>query len=67
MATGLALQSTATGGMAQIWPGRIATLVVAILLGPWYGATASAIAASANAIEAVLCIACPVVRVRSWP
>jgi len=40
---GLALLWAATGGQVQIWPGRIATLVAAILLGPWYGATAAAI------------------------
>src|SRR5688572_28835214 len=44
----LLAQSFATGGLAQIWPGRMLTLTVAILLGPWYGLLATAIGFSRN-------------------
>src|SRR5687768_11243712 len=44
-AVGFVLASTATGGFAQLWPGRMVSLPVAILLGPWWGAVAAAIAA----------------------
>src|SRR5688572_22370064 len=40
---GLAVQSLA-GPLAQVWPGRIVSLPVAILLGPWWGALSAAIA-----------------------
>ena len=44
-ALGALLQSAASGGFAQIAPGRMATLPVAILLGPWYGIVATTLAA----------------------
>ena len=37
----LLAQSLATGGLAQIWPGRMLTLPAAILLGPWHGLLAT--------------------------
>jgi signal transduction histidine kinase/ActR/RegA family two-component response regulator len=57
-ALGLVLQWTATGGVAQIWPGRIATLTVSILLGPWYGVTATAIAIAPKASEPTFVVIC---------
>jgi signal transduction histidine kinase/DNA-binding response OmpR family regulator len=42
---GFVLQATATGGFAQLWPGRLITLPVAILLGPWMGALSAALSA----------------------
>jgi signal transduction histidine kinase/CheY-like chemotaxis protein len=44
-AVGFVLASTASGGFAQLWPGRMVSLPVAILLGPWWGAAAAALAA----------------------
>jgi hypothetical protein len=55
---GLVLQWTATGGLALIWPGRIATLLVAILLGPWYGVAATSLALSPKVAEPALLIVC---------
>jgi signal transduction histidine kinase/DNA-binding response OmpR family regulator len=43
-AVGLAVQWLAGGHVAPVWPGRIVTLPVAILFGPWFGAVAAAIA-----------------------
>ena len=42
---GFVLQATATGGFAQLWPGRLISLPVAILLGPWLGAITAALTA----------------------
>src|SRR5687767_12958565 len=42
---GFVLQTTATGGFAQLWPGRLISLPVAILLGPWLGALSAALSA----------------------
>ena len=41
---GLVVQLLAGSHGVQVWPGRIVTLPVAILFGPWFGAAASAIA-----------------------
>jgi signal transduction histidine kinase/ActR/RegA family two-component response regulator len=43
-AVGALLQMAASGGFAQVSPDRMATLPVAILLGPWYGIAATIIA-----------------------
>jgi signal transduction histidine kinase/CheY-like chemotaxis protein len=40
---GLALQAIGVNAVQQIWPGRILTLAIAILLGPWYGMAATAL------------------------
>jgi hypothetical protein len=40
---GLALQAIAVNAVQQIWPGRMVTLAVSILLGPWFGVAASAL------------------------
>jgi signal transduction histidine kinase/CheY-like chemotaxis protein/HPt (histidine-containing phosphotransfer) domain-containing protein len=40
-AAGLALSLTPLPAFARIFPGRIATLPIAILYGPWYGAVAA--------------------------
>ncbi len=42
---GVALNLTPLPAIARIWPGRIATLPVAIFLGPWYGLLAAVIGA----------------------
>ena len=44
-AAGAGLQWYATGGFAEVSPSRIATLPVAILLGPWHGIAATLLAA----------------------
>ncbi len=41
---GLTVQWLVSGRLAAVWPGRVVTLPVAILFGPWYGAAASAVA-----------------------
>src|SRR5688500_16750635 len=46
---GFLLQLAAFGGFSQVWLGRLITLPVAILLGPWYGLTASVTGAMAHA------------------
>jgi hypothetical protein len=43
---GAASQWYASGGFAEIAPSRIATLPVAILLGPWHGIAATLLAAA---------------------
>jgi signal transduction histidine kinase/ActR/RegA family two-component response regulator/HPt (histidine-containing phosphotransfer) domain-containing protein len=43
---GLAINLTRFGNLATLWPGRIITLPVAILLGPWFGAISALIAAA---------------------
>jgi signal transduction histidine kinase/DNA-binding response OmpR family regulator/HPt (histidine-containing phosphotransfer) domain-containing protein len=42
---GIALNLAPFPALARIWPGRIATLPMAIFFGPWYGLLAAAIAA----------------------
>jgi signal transduction histidine kinase/ActR/RegA family two-component response regulator len=42
---------SATGWFAEISPGRIATLPVAILLGPWYGAAAALISGLSGTVS----------------
>jgi signal transduction histidine kinase/CheY-like chemotaxis protein len=39
---GLLVQTAAPGAVAQIWPGRMISLPVAILCGPWLGVVAAA-------------------------
>ncbi len=41
---GLLLQALDISALRPIWPGRVPTLAVAILLGPWYGTGATLIA-----------------------
>ena len=43
---GYAIQALATGAFAQVWPGRMVSLPIAILLGPWFGLMAGAITLS---------------------
>src|ERR1700683_4084116 len=43
---GLAINLMPLGSLATLWPGRIITLPVAILLGPWFGALSALIAAA---------------------
>src|ERR1700674_3152117 len=43
---GLAINVMPLGTLAVIWPGRIVTLPVAILLGPWFGVVSAVIAAA---------------------
>jgi signal transduction histidine kinase/CheY-like chemotaxis protein/HPt (histidine-containing phosphotransfer) domain-containing protein len=43
---GLAINLMPLGTLAVIWPGRIVTLPVAILLGPWFGLVSAVIAAA---------------------
>jgi signal transduction histidine kinase/DNA-binding response OmpR family regulator len=43
-AAGLALNLAPVASVARLWPGRIATLPVAIFYGPWWGVIAAAIA-----------------------
>ncbi len=45
-AAGLLVQWVASGSFAQMWPGRILTLPVTILFGPWHGAAATVLALS---------------------
>src|SRR5262245_26087198 len=40
---GYAIQALATGALAQVWPGRMVSLPIAILLGPWFGLIAGAL------------------------
>src|SRR5215213_4764912 len=56
--TGALLQATATGGVAQVWPGRMVSLTVAILLGPWWGMLTTAIAVSPSATTVPLMAIC---------
>jgi len=48
---GAALQKYASGGFAEVSPARIATLPVAILLGPWHGIVATLLATLAGAVH----------------
>src|ERR1700722_19482112 len=43
---GLAINLMPLGSLATLWPGRIITLPVAILLGPWFGVLSALIAAA---------------------
>lgn len=57
-AAGALLQSSASGGFAEMSPSRIATLPVAILLGPWHGIVAVLLAAlSGGASHSSSCFA----------
>ncbi len=42
-ATGFAINSLPAGAVAPLWLGRVVTLPIAILLGPWFGALAAVI------------------------
>jgi signal transduction histidine kinase/ActR/RegA family two-component response regulator len=53
---GAALQWYASGGFAEIAPSRIATLPVAILLGPWHGIAATLIAAATGTVRPLLVV-----------
>ena len=53
-ALGAGLQWYASGGLAEISPSRIATLPVAILLGPWHGIAATLLAALPGTVPPVL-------------
>jgi signal transduction histidine kinase/ActR/RegA family two-component response regulator len=53
-AVGAGMQWYATGGFAEISPSRIATLPVAILLGPWHGIVATLLAALPGTVPPVL-------------
>src|SRR5437762_10478864 len=44
-AAGIALNLVPLPAVARLFPGRIATLPIAILYGPWYGAVAAVVAA----------------------
>src|SRR5262245_11392657 len=57
-ALGFLLQATASGGFAQIWPGRMVSLPVAILLGPWWGVLAAVITAWPSATHWSLLAIC---------
>jgi len=50
---GAGLQWSASGSFAEIAPGRMATLPVAILLGPWYGIAATLLAALPGSVPPV--------------
>jgi len=50
-AIGALLQWSASGGFAEISPSRIATLPVAILLGPWHGIAATILAALPGSVH----------------
>ena len=52
---GVALNRVPAVGLAQLWPGRVLTLAVAIVFGPWFGALAALIVApSAYAVNGSL-------------
>jgi signal transduction histidine kinase/ActR/RegA family two-component response regulator len=53
-AAGAGLQWYASGGFAEMSPSRIATLPVAILLGPWHGIAATLLAALPGTVPPVL-------------
>jgi signal transduction histidine kinase/CheY-like chemotaxis protein len=50
---GFLLQEWVGGPLAHLWPGRVATLPVAILCGPWYGGIAAGMALAASPNPAV--------------
>src|SRR5213594_4025379 len=45
-AAGAALNLVPLPAVARLWPGRVATLPIAILYGPWYGLLSALIAAA---------------------
>jgi len=45
---GLALNTIPIDWLARLWPGRLLTLPVAILFGPWYGLVAALVAAPSS-------------------
>jgi signal transduction histidine kinase/DNA-binding response OmpR family regulator len=53
-ATGLLLNLVPVPAVARLWPGRIATLPIAILYGPWLGLLSGLIAAAPFRASAVL-------------
>jgi signal transduction histidine kinase len=55
-AAGALLQWSASGGFAEISPSRIATLPVAILLGPWHGIAAVLLSALPGSVRPVLLV-----------
>jgi len=55
---GLLLQALDIAALRPIWPGRVPTLAVAILLGPWYGAGATLIAIGPTAPRLALMVIC---------
>jgi signal transduction histidine kinase/ActR/RegA family two-component response regulator len=55
-AIGAALQWYASGSFAEISPSRIATLSVAILLGPWHGFAATLLAAAVGTVHPVILV-----------
>src|ERR687897_672459 len=57
---GLVLQVTVVPGLMVIWPTRIVTLSVAILLGPWYGIAATLLAFGPSTSRAALVVICVV-------
>src|SRR5215216_1052475 len=54
----LGLQVAATPWLTPIWPGRIVTLSVAILLGPWYGIAATVLAFGPSTPRIALVMIC---------
>jgi len=56
--TGLLLQALDISALRPIWPGRVPTLAVAILLGPWYGVAATLIAIGPTAARLALVAIC---------
>ena len=57
---GLLLQVVAPPGLAPIWPGRIVTLAIAILLGPWEGIAATLLAFGPTTPRLALVMICVV-------
>ena len=55
---GYLLQIANVPGLVPIWPGRIVTLVVAILLGPWYGVAATILAFGPSTTRLALVAIC---------
>ena len=55
---GLLLQALDISALRPIWPGRVPTLAVAILLGPWYGTAATLIAIGPTAPRLALMAIC---------
>jgi signal transduction histidine kinase/CheY-like chemotaxis protein len=55
---GLLLQALSPSALAPIWPGRIPTLAVAILLGPWHGLAATLLAFGPTTPRIALVVLC---------
>ena len=51
---GLVIQRLSAGTFSQVFPGRVASLPVAILFGPWYGAIAAALVASVTPLKVLI-------------